>query len=1491
MKGKHSFSMCAVLALLTCLCSGVVSASGATNEPDPEAALSTTSPLGEAFTYQGQLRDATGPVNATCHLQFTLWDAIEGGSLVAAMSPLENVLLQDGFFTVQLDFGVAAFQGDSRWLEVSVSCPAGSDYVTLTPRQELTASPYALSTPWSGLSGVPAGFADGVDDDTTYSPGFGLDLAGHEFSVNTATVQTRVADPCPEGTAIRVIDEDGTVTCQSVSGGTGDVTAVYASTGLSGGGESGDVTLEADVTYLQRRVSTACTAGSSIQAIAQDGTVTCEPDDDTTYSAGAGLVLEGTEFRVNRGETQWRVNDVCAAGSSIREIDIDGMVICETDDDTTYSAGTGLSLSGGQFSVDYAGSGTADTASRSDHNHDANYVNEGQVNSVSSGMVQNGTLLLADLNQNGCGTDQVIKWNGSAWACAGDETGGTDFWSLTGNTGTTPGTNYLGTSDNAALVIKVNNTRALRIEPSSEAPNLIGGWWENYVTAGVRGATISGGGGGEFGENRVTDDFGTVGGGIFNQAGDGAGTTDDRSSATVGGGYQNTASGVESTVGGGSHNLASADYATVSGGGNNTAYGPGSTIAGGGGHIYIFDNWETYTNTVQSILGTIGGGGDNSVQGDFGVIGGGVDNTAGYLATVGGGGLNAASGPNSTVGGGVQNTASGYYSTVSGGRGNLASEDKATVSGGGDSVASAWYATVGGGRWNTASGIGATVGGGQYNTASGPGGTIAGGGGYFYVVDHWETYTNTVESILGTIGGGGDNTVQGNFATVGGGNDNLAGEDYTTVAGGSSNAASGAYATVGGGWSNTASYYHATVGGGYDNTASGMVSTVAGGDTNYATNEGSTVCGGFSNTVTGLAATICGGNNNAASAVNATIAGGHFCAANADYATISGGKSNVASGEAATVAGGEANTAAGDGAAVGGGGGNQATGLGSVVAGGVGMCVGTDHNNVASGSTSTIAGGACNVADNYVTTIAGGLYNSASGEYASVGGGAHNTASGTAAVVAGGGGSDVDGNLDNVASGNWSTIGGGGDNSASGDYATVGGGEANTASNDKATVGGGIGNTASGWHATVGGGAYNTASNELPTVGGGYLNNASNRYATVSGGVGNHASGEYATVGGGIGNTASNGYATVGGGALNTASGRQTTIGGGGHGYDPELGNLATDDWGTVGGGYNNQAGDNAGTPEDRPYATVGGGRDNIASGTSSVVAGGDTNTASGWRSTVPGGVGNTAAGEHSFAAGRRAKALHDGSFVWADSHDADFVSDAANEFLVRAYNGVKIVRGASTYSPSQAALQVDQAAAAEAGWFYTMNASNPFAVLKVAKDPTAPGNFVDGVDRTSGGAETRRFHIDKNGTYTAGSDFAEAMPVAGDPASYEPGDVLVISLDRPGGVEKCRRPYDGLVVGVYSTRPGFLGADKGGTTEVAEDEVPVAVLGIVPVKVTDESGPIQPGDLLTTSSTPGHAMRCTGPELCFGRTLGKALEELPPDQQSGVIRMLVSLQ
>ena len=114
----------------------------------------------------------------------------------------------------------------------------------------------------------------------------------------------------------------------------------------------------------------------------------------------------------------------------------------------------------------------------------------------------------------------------------------------------------------------------------------------------------------------------------------------------------------------------------------------------------------------------------------------------------------------------------------------------------------------------------------------------------------------------------------------------------------------------------------------------------------------------------------------------------------------------------------------------------------------------------------------------------------------------------------------------------------------------------------------------------------------------------------------------------------------------------------------------------TVGGGeYNTASG---------VSATVGGGGTNTASGGSATVGGGYTNTAAGDYSTVPGGGWNTASGIYSFAAGCRAKADHDGAFVWGDATWANFASTDTNQFLIRASGGV----GIGTNDP-QGALDV----------------------------------------------------------------------------------------------------------------------------------------------------------------------------------------------------------
>jgi trimeric autotransporter adhesin len=538
---------------------------------------------------------------------------------------------------------------------------------------------------------------------------------------------------------------------------------------------------------------------------------------------------------------------------------------------------------------------------------------------------------------------------------------------------------------------------------------------------------------------------------------------------------------------------------------------------------------------------------------------------------------------------------------------------------------------------------------------------------------------------------------------------------------------------------------------------------------------------------------------------------------------------------------------------------NRVGSHGGTVSGGAGNRAGRSGGPIENGTFATVSGGWDNTADGDRTTVAGGFSNDAVGNYATVGGGRDNEARGDASTVPGGQG--------NLAQGDASTVPGGQSNLAQGDWSFAAGRRAK-ALHDGAFV----------WADSTFADFSSTAANQFAVRATGGI---SLTVDAAGGGLRIRPSAESPNlIGGYSGNWVTSGV-------LGAA------IGGGGDTGSP---NSVTDSGGTVGGGAGNQTGDNAYGVDSARWATVGGGEYNTASGFATTIGGGTGNTAGpGIYATVPGGALNMASGQYSFAAGRQAKALHDGSFVWADSTGKDFSSTAVNQFAVRATYGVKIVRELDAFSLTHAALQVDYGGTSgQAAWFYNANANNDWAVLTLLKQPAPSGadaDFVEGLEFTGSGGATRKFHIDKTGAYVAGSDFAEALPVAGDPAGYQPGDVLVVSLDRPGGVERCRRPYDGRVLGVYSTRPGFLGADKGGATEVLAGEVPVAVLGIVPVKVSAENGPIQPGDLLTTSSTPGHAMRCEGLERCFGRTLGKALEALPAGQSVGVIRMLVTLQ
>ena len=101
------------------------------------------------FTYQGQLLDNGSPVSGICDFLFGLWSDSGASSQVGALQTVSNVSVNDGLFTAVVnsggEFGVDAFDGGTRWLGVSVRCPAGSGgYTALSPAQSITPVPYAF---------------------------------------------------------------------------------------------------------------------------------------------------------------------------------------------------------------------------------------------------------------------------------------------------------------------------------------------------------------------------------------------------------------------------------------------------------------------------------------------------------------------------------------------------------------------------------------------------------------------------------------------------------------------------------------------------------------------------------------------------------------------------------------------------------------------------------------------------------------------------------------------------------------------------------------------------------------------------------------------------------------------------------------------------------------------------------------------------------------------------------------------------------------------------------------------------------------------------------------------------------------------------------------------------------------------------------------------------------------------------------------------------
>ncbi len=162
-------------------------------------------PLDNRFTYQGQLKQGGAPVEGPTDFEFSLWNQAALGAQIGLTQTKLNVSVDNGLFTVELDFGANAFQGDERWLQVAVRNPPGVGvYVPLTQRQRLTASPYSLfslNTFWravgNAITNSNSGFV-GINRSTTVSgaeyfgiqaPAAGTEYGGMYIRTDSATAK------------------------------------------------------------------------------------------------------------------------------------------------------------------------------------------------------------------------------------------------------------------------------------------------------------------------------------------------------------------------------------------------------------------------------------------------------------------------------------------------------------------------------------------------------------------------------------------------------------------------------------------------------------------------------------------------------------------------------------------------------------------------------------------------------------------------------------------------------------------------------------------------------------------------------------------------------------------------------------------------------------------------------------------------------------------------------------------------------------------------------------------------------------------------------------------------------------------------------------------------------------------------------------------------------------------------------------------------------
>jgi hypothetical protein len=219
----------AALLLILLSAAGIVGARTADARSDAGhiSEVSAATPLTSTFSYQGQLINSGSPVSNTCDFQFGLYDALTLGNRIGLTQTVSSVGVSRGLFTVLLnksnEFGATAFNGEARWLQIAVACPAGG-YTPLSPRQALTALPFALPGLRTFPNATSPNIVGGYSGNTVAPDKFGVTIGGGGGN------NDGFGNPCP------YCSNQANATYATIDGGVGNTIPVTGFAATIGGG-------------------------------------------------------------------------------------------------------------------------------------------------------------------------------------------------------------------------------------------------------------------------------------------------------------------------------------------------------------------------------------------------------------------------------------------------------------------------------------------------------------------------------------------------------------------------------------------------------------------------------------------------------------------------------------------------------------------------------------------------------------------------------------------------------------------------------------------------------------------------------------------------------------------------------------------------------------------------------------------------------------------------------------------------------------------------------------------------------------------------------------------------------------------------------------------------------------------------------------------------------------------------------------------------------